>query len=261
MALPRIMLAPNGARKTRADHPRLPVTIPELIRETRLALAEGADGLHAHIRDAQGGHVLDAGLYRELLAETDRAFPGLFVQVTTEAVGIYSAADQRRLVRELRPPQVSIGLREVLSDGDVAAVAGLFAFCAGEGIGVQHILYDEDDCREFRRLRARGVIPAGGAQVLHVLGRHSAGQVSDPADAARRAAALEGVDWALCAFGRNETACLIEALRLGGKARIGFENNLEHPDGSIADSNAARVRDLVSRLATTPQPAPPAART
>lgn len=251
-ALPRIMLAPNGARKTKADHPRLPITIPELIEETRLAVAAGADGLHAHVRDAEGKHSLDAGLYRELLAETDREFPDLFVQVTTEAVGIYSAKEQRRLVRDLRPRHVSIGLREVTSDGDMTATADLFAFCKDEGIDVQHILYDEEDCRHFLRLRDEGVIPGDLPQVLHVLGRYSVGQVSDPAEIAPRIAVLEGhaVDWGLCAFGRNETACLVETLRLGGKARIGFENNFEHPDGRMAESNADRVKNLLSQIQT-----------
>lgn len=251
MALPRIMVAPNGARKTKADHPRLPMTVDEVIEETRAAVAAGADGLHAHIRDSDGRHSLDLGLYQELLAETDRALPGLFVQVTTEAVGIYSAASQRQLVRALRPKQVSIGLREIMSDGETADVADLFAMCASEGIAVQHILYSEEECHEFIRLQDDGVIPAGVAQILHVLGRYSVGQVSDPADVARRAAAFTGrnVDWGLCAFGQSETDCLIAALELGGKARIGFENNLFHPDGRMAESNADRVADLVARLA------------
>ncbi len=250
MALPRIMLAPNGARKTKADHSRLPVTVAEVIEETRAAIAAGADGLHAHIRDAEGKHSLDAGLYRELLAETDRAFPGFFVQITTEAVGQYSAQVQRDLVRDLRPKQVSIGMREILSDGDEAATADLFAFCKAEGIGVQHILYSEEECREFISLHDKLVIPDEVPQILHVLGRYSVGQVSDPTDVARRAAhfADREVDWGLCVFGQSETDCLIAALALGGKARIGFENNLHHPDGRLADSNAARVADLVARL-------------
>lgn len=252
MALPRIMLAPNGARKTKADHPRLPMTVAELIAETELAVAAGADGLHAHIRDDAGRHSLDPGLYRELLAETGRAFPDLYVQVTTEAIGIYSAAQQRDLVYGLRPRHVSIGMREILSDGDETATARLFAFCQAEGIAVQHILYSAEDCHEFLQLRARGVIPAGDAQVLHVLGRYTAGQVSDPSEVAGRVTALADagneVDWGLCAFGRLETACLVEAVRLGGKARIGFENNIHNEDGQIASSNADRVRELVERL-------------
>lgn len=29
--LPRLMVAPNGARLTKADHPQLPITIPEIV--------------------------------------------------------------------------------------------------------------------------------------------------------------------------------------------------------------------------------------
>jgi uncharacterized protein (DUF849 family) len=31
---------------------------------------------------------------------------------------------------------------------------------------------------------------------------------------------------------------------LGGKARVGFENNLRMADGSLAPDNAARVREI-----------------
>ncbi|MEC7495261.1 MAG: 3-keto-5-aminohexanoate cleavage protein, partial [Pseudomonadota bacterium] len=34
--LPRLMVAPNGARRTKADHPAIPVTIQETV-ETALA--------------------------------------------------------------------------------------------------------------------------------------------------------------------------------------------------------------------------------
>lgn len=53
-----------------------------------------------------------------------------------------------------------------------------------------------------------------------------------------------GIDWGLCAFGSNETDCLIEAIHRGGKARIGFENSLWNRDGSVAADNAERVREL-----------------
>ncbi|MFC3119632.1 3-keto-5-aminohexanoate cleavage protein [Jhaorihella thermophila] len=37
------------------------------------------------------------------------------------------------------------------------------------------------------------------------------------------------MDWTVCAFGPAEHACLLQALRLGGNVRIGFENNLHAP--------------------------------
>jgi uncharacterized protein (DUF849 family) len=47
--------------------------------------------------------------------------------------------------------------------------------------------------------------------------------------------------WAVCAFGRNETASAIGAASLLGHVRVGFENNLHLPDGTIAANNAALV--------------------
>lgn len=254
--LPRVMVAPNGARRTKADHPKLPVTLAEIVDCAISCHAAGADGLHAHVRDASGAHVLDAGLYAELLAELDRAAPGLFVQVTTEAAGRYSAAEQRKLVHDLRPPAVSVALREILSDGDEAAAGRLFAFCGEARIAVQHILFTPEEVTQLAALVARGIVPKRGLQVLHVLGRYTPGQISSPADLDRPLAAGEalGADWAVCAFGPAETACLAGAVRRGGKARVGFENNLHNADGTVARDNAERVAEVVAAIGANVPP-------
>jgi len=250
--LPRIMVAPNGARRTKADHPALPVTIPEIVACAAPCHAAGADGLHAHVRDAEGGHVLDAGLYAELLAELARVVPAMQVQVTTEAVGRYAPDEQRRLVETLRPPAVSIALREIMAESDARITARFFHFCAEVGIAVQHILYDADEVDRLASLVRDGTVPADGLQLIHVLGRYTPGQVSSPADlaapVARLAATGLAADWAVCAFGPAETAILAEACRLGGKARIGFENNLLNADGSVARDNAERVTELAGQV-------------
>ncbi|MBP7002737.1 3-keto-5-aminohexanoate cleavage protein [Amaricoccus sp.] len=250
--LARIMVAPNGARKTKADHPALPVTIPEIVACASACHAAGADGLHAHVRDAEGGHVLDAGLYAELLVELARVVPAMQVQVTTEAVGRYTPAEQRRLVETLRPPAVSIALREITAEPDMRVTTRFFRFCAEAGIAVQHILYDPDEVDRLASLVRDGVVPADGLQLIHVLGRYTPGQVSSPADlaapVARLAATGLSADWAVCAFGPAETAILVEACRLGGKARIGFENNLLNANGVVATDNAERVAELADRV-------------
>ena len=53
------------------------------------------------------------------------------------------------------------------------------------------------------------------------------------------------LDWAVCAFGKHETACLTEALKRGGSVRVGFENNIHMPDGSLAVSNRDQVANMV----------------
>ena len=179
MSLPQIMVAPNGARLGKSDHPALPVTIPEIIACAVSFQAAGSGGIHAHVRDADGQPVLDAGLYRELLREMARAAPDFFTQITTEAVGRYSPADQRRLVAEVQPRVVSISLAEMTAEPDVATVRRFYHATHEAGIALQHILYSAAEVDLLAELIAKGIIPAAN---LHVLGRHAPGQQSSPAD-------------------------------------------------------------------------------
>ncbi|WP_343115662.1 3-keto-5-aminohexanoate cleavage protein [Ostreiculturibacter nitratireducens] len=248
--LPRLMVAPNGARLTQSDHPGIPVTIPEIVACALDCMAAGADGLHAHVRDADQRHVLDAGQYAELLVELGQKAPDLYVQITTEAVGRYTPAEQRSLVETLRPYAVSIALREITAGEDDATVRRFFHFCAEAGVGVQHILYDTDDIAHLARLLASGTVPREDLKALIVLGRYAEGLSSSPADLDAPAAALEAIgppiDWAVCAFGAGENACLHAAEKRGAKVRIGFENNRTNADGTLAATNAERIRDYLS---------------
>ncbi|MFD2738898.1 3-keto-5-aminohexanoate cleavage protein [Sulfitobacter aestuarii] len=246
--LPRLMVAPNGARKGKADHPALPITLPEIIETAHACHRARADGLHLHLRDAGGVHILDSGLYREALAALGEAVPDLAVQVTTEAVGLYTPAEQRQLVRDLRPALVSVSLAEMLAEGEFDAGEEFYKECAEAGTAVQHILYGVDDLALFDRMETEGRLPAGPSQMLFVLGRRAKDQQSDPADLAPfiRWLAQRGdqPDWAICAFGRGETRCLQEAAEAGGKLRVGFENSFRNGDGTLAKDNAERVAEV-----------------
>jgi 3-keto-5-aminohexanoate cleavage enzyme len=109
-----IMVAPNGARRTPSDHPRLPVTIPDIADTARACQAAGAGAIHLHVRDAHGEHVLDAGLYREAAAAVREATGGeMLIQITTEAVGRYSPAEQIEAAMAAEPEAISAALREL----------------------------------------------------------------------------------------------------------------------------------------------------
>ena len=54
------------------------------------------------------------------------------------------------------------------------------------------------------------------------------------------------VEWGICAFGEAETDCLMKSYSLGGKARVGFENNFKNADGTVAETNADRVSEIVT---------------
>ncbi len=237
------MVAPNGARRGKADHPALPVSIAETVETARLCHMAGADALHLHVRDAMGGHSLDAGLYREALAEMALRVPGMPVQITTEAVGIYDVAAQLQCLTAVRPGWASIAVRETARD--CALAPRLYAACADQGTRVQHIVYDPADLALLLDWQGQGIVPPGQGDILVVLGRYSDGQVSSPADLLPFLTALPpAADWMVCAFGPAEHACLAAAVAHGASARVGFENSMTNAAGQAHADNAASVAHL-----------------
>jgi uncharacterized protein (DUF849 family) len=240
-----IMVALNGARRGKADHPALPLTVAEIAADAAAVAAAGAAAIHLHVRDTDGGHTLDPAVYRKAIeavrAATD---PDFIIQITTEAVGRYRPAEQMAVVRTLCPEAVSLALGEILPDrtGEDDARA-FFGWMAERAIAPQFILYRPEEVGRLRDLIDRGVIPFPRPFLLFVLGRYAQDQQSAPDDLDPFVAALAGRDlpWAMCAFGKREADSALRAARLGGHIRVGFENNLLLPAGGLAPSNAALV--------------------
>ncbi|KJJ96344.1 class III aminotransferase [Burkholderiaceae bacterium 26] len=263
-----IAVAPNGARKTHTDHPALPITPDELAACARQCVDAGAAMLHLHVRRPDGTHSLEPGDYRPAIAAVQRAVgDALVIQITTEAVGIYTPEQQMASVRALQPEAISAALRELAPDAaHEAEAARFFGELAAARTAIQYILYSADDVVRYRDLRARGVLPDTPHWVLFVLGRYSAGQRSDPLDLlpflqawADGGDITANVPWAMCAFGPREAECALSAALLGGHARLGFENNMALPDGSTAPDNAALVTNLRRHLDALHRPVASAA--
>lgn len=238
-----IAVAPNGARRTKKDHPRLPMTAAEIARDAVEALEAGAAMIHLHVRDADGAHTLDTDLYREAVKAV-RAVVGdaLVVQVTTEAVGRYTPAEQIVVIDALQPESVSIALREILPEGgDESAAASLFERMEQAKIMHQIIVYDAVELDRIDVLSRRGILPTGPLAVLAVLGRYTEEGATDAEFDAFVEAGIARHQWMLCAFGPREAEFMARAALAGGHARVGFENNLWMPQGELAPSNAAIV--------------------
>lgn len=239
-----LTVAPNGAYKTKAQHPAVPTTAEELAITAKSCLDAGAAMIHMHVRRPDGRHLLDSQAYREATAAVRRAVgESLVIQITTEAAQVYEPALQMAVVREARPEAVSVGLRELLKpEVPESELNAFFSWLIQERIMTQVILYDEHDVATWQALRERGVIPEGPWFLLFVLGRYSANQTSDPTDLLPFLKQHDGrYPWAMCAFGPQENACAITAAGLGGHVRVGFENNLFLKDGGTAPDNAALI--------------------
>ena len=239
-----VMSAPNGARRSKDDHPALPVTSDELADCAESIAAAGASIIHLHVRDEQGGHSLDPDRYRAAsTAVRNRVGDRLVIQITTEACGLYSAEQQMSTVRELKPEAVSLALKELCPDAESEpAAAEFFSWLQAESVMPQYILFSPDEVIRFTDLRNRGVIPDDWPFVLLVLGRYSDSLTGDPDLLGRYVEGLQqDVTWMVCCFGQTENKAVAEAARLNGHARVGFENNLVLPGGSTAPDNAALV--------------------
>ena len=246
-----IMVAPNGARRTKADHPALPMDEAELAATAARCMEAGASAIHLHVRDDDGAHVLDAERY---LAATDavREATGgaMAIQITTEAVGRYTPDEQMAVVRAVRPEAVSLATRELVADKAAEARAReFFAWMKEARVSPQFILYDDADVTRVLDLMQRGVVPFADPFLIFVLGRYTADQQSVPEDLEPFKQALGERDalWAMCAFGRRECDCAEAAMAAGGHVRVGFENNLHRPDGTVAADNAELVAAVAER--------------
>ncbi|WP_447470020.1 3-keto-5-aminohexanoate cleavage protein [Vibrio harveyi] len=244
-----IIVAPNGAKKTKQDHAQLPMNTEEMVAEAKACQTAGSTMIHLHARDVQGRHSLEVDDNLEIYHAVKAAVGNsMIVQLTTEAVGMYSPQQQMALIKAVKPEAASFALRELIPD-EQSEEQGLifFDWVAEQGILSQIILYDQADIERYFSLRERGVLPRQNQHVLVVLGRYHEAQQSSPWDL--RALHLErfieeNVRCAVCAFGAREQDCLTHAMLLGLDVRVGFENNHLSSDGQLAKSNAEQVRRL-----------------
>ncbi len=248
-----VMAAPNGARKTHKDHPAIPVSVAETVAEAKACFEAGATVLHAHVRGENEEHVIDAGLYAELIGELNQQVPEMLVQITTEAVGIYAPQQQVDCVRTVVPDMASVALREMTSNYQQPGFAhDFYHWCADANVHVQHILYSVDDLQKFRQYKTDNIIPKSLNCVLFVLGRYAMDFQSSPEDLKPFLQQdLEDLDWFTCAFGYQEQTSVLAGIEHGGHARIGFENNLYSADGKLAESTRDQVLGLKHAIETS----------
>jgi 3-keto-5-aminohexanoate cleavage enzyme len=247
-----LAVAPNGGRKTKADHPSLPLTADELARTAAECLERGASMIHLHVRDAEGRHCLDPEAYRAAIASICEAVGDrLVLQITSESLGRYSPAEQRAAVLRTNPEAVSLALRELAPEAaDERDFGDFLGKLRQMRVHPQIILYTPAEAERLGAMAKAGLIPFDRLSVLYVLGRFALTRTGIPRDLLPFLApeAPRFHAWSVCAFGRRETACVTAAALLGGHARVGFENNLALPSGERAASNAELVGAAVHAL-------------
>lgn len=217
---------------SKADHPAVPVTEDDLVRDVRECLAAGAREFHVHVRDVSGNPTLDPGQVNRAAAAV-RAAGAQAAGVTTLA-GIEPSL-QRRLTlisKWATPDYSSVNLCE---EGAVEVMRALLA----AGIGIEAGVWSPQD--------AETLVSCGLAdQVIRVLIEPVDVRKTDAipvVDAIHEILDRAGVQAPRLQHGDGEATWILieDAVRRGLDTRVGLEDTLYLPDGSRAHSNAALV--------------------
>ncbi len=244
-----ISVAPNGARRSKLDHPAIPLSASEIAEEAERCADAGAALLHLHVRDDDGAHSLSPQKYRQAIEAIERRVGDrLVVQITTEACGIFDIATQMEAVLAVKPAAASFAVREFIPDaGSEARARDFFAEVRELGTLPQFIVYEPGEIDRLRSLVSAGVIPFPTPSVLFVIGRYTSGPAAEASSLVQFLAHWGNEEpWTVCSFGAAELPVAAAAVALGGNVRVGFENNLYRADGTPLASTAEQVAAVVA---------------
>jgi uncharacterized protein (DUF849 family) len=223
----------NGAWAV-GEHPALPTRPAELAADALACAALGAGAIHLHPRDDEGRETLD-GAVVDATVRRVRAACGVPVGVAT---GAWVEADpecRAALVRDWAEPDfASVNLSEP------GAVEVMRTLLDGGRVGVEAGVWSVADAE---RLASSGFAARVVRVLVEVIGVEAA---AAPAHAVAIEAALDRLHVTVprLVHGEEEAAwpVLRHAIALGRDTRIGLEDTLLRPDGSVADGNADLVR-------------------
>jgi uncharacterized protein (DUF849 family) len=225
-----VMACLNGGR-TREENASVPMSPAELAADAVAVRRAGAFAVHVHARDARGVQTMAAAACDAVVAAIHAAAPRLPVGLTTSAAIDPDPFARAAAVRAWRRPPdfVAVTLSEL-------GGAGVIRAALHAGIPVEVGLATPDHADELARSPfAHQVVRAlvevrGGADEARAISR----RVPD------------AVPQLWHGYGAGTWEVLAEAVAEGHAVRVGFEDVLELPDGTVAQSNAELVAAAAS---------------
>jgi 3-keto-5-aminohexanoate cleavage enzyme len=232
-----------GAETTRAQTKWLPITAAEIADEAARCRDAGASVIHLHVRNADGSPSQSSALFGEAI-ERIREKTDVIVQTSTGgAVGM--GVDERAQPLLCKPEMATLNCGTLNFGDDVFAnprplIKDLAARIRAAGTVIELECYEVGHVDEALALFAAGLIVAP----LHfqfVLG--VTGGIGAREDVIRFMAAQlpTGASWGVAAVGRHQRPMTEAAMRLGGHARVGLEDNIYLDKGVLAEGSAPLV--------------------
>jgi uncharacterized protein (DUF849 family) len=242
-----ITVAITGSQPTKAQNPALPTQPAEQIESTHAAFEAGASLVHIHVRDAQEQSSSDPERFAQVQEGIRKHCPGMIVQFSTGGRGRDPA--ERGSSLGLKPDMASLATGSVnfaamIYENPPQFIDSLAAEMLRLGVKPECELFDLAMLYNAKALVDRGLLkaPAHVQFVLGIPGALPAREKVVDFMLAELSEIMPGATWTAAAIGRFQLEANHWALKRGGHARTGLEDNVYFEKGRLAKSNAELVR-------------------
>jgi 3-keto-5-aminohexanoate cleavage enzyme len=246
-----------GAELTRAQTPHLPITPQEVADEAARCREAGAAVIHLHVRNADGSNTQSSARFAEVIDAIRRACDCVIQPTTGGAVGM--SIDERAGPLACRPEMATLNCGSINFGDDVFVntrpdIRKLAAKIREAGAVPELECYEVGHVEEALALAAEGAI-GGPLHFQFVLGVKGAIGAREDVVQYMRSLLPEDATWGVAATGRAQQPMTELAIRLGGNARVGLEDNIYLSKGVLAEGSAplvARAAAYARSIGRTP---------
>jgi 3-keto-5-aminohexanoate cleavage enzyme len=232
-----------GAELTREQAPHLPISPAEVADEAARCREAGAAVIHLHVRGDDGQNTQSAERYAEVIAAVRRKCDCVIQTSTGGAVGM--SVDERAGPLACEPEMATLNCGTINFGDDVfvnsrPTIRRLAAKIRAASAVPELECYEIGHIEEALSLAAEGAI----APPLHfqfVLGVKGALGARDEVVHFMRSFVPSDATWGVAALGRWQQPMTELAMRLGGHARVGLEDNIYLSKGILSEGSAPLV--------------------
>lgn len=242
-----ITTALTGNVPTKKMNPNLPVTPEEIAHDVKNCADAGASIFHVHARDEMEKPSLDVGIFKKIVREIKNTAPGVIIQLSTGARAGKDWEDRALPVRLL--PEMgsfttgSNNLPGIIYENSPQFIEFLAQVFKETEVKPEIEVFETGMINNALFLAKKGFLPSP----LHfnfVLGAPGSMPGSIKNLLFLSESIPVGSTWTVAGIGKNEIPLATAAILMGGHVRVGLEDNLHLPDGSLA-SNPTLVETIV----------------
>jgi 3-keto-5-aminohexanoate cleavage enzyme len=232
-----------GAELTREQTPFLPVSPQEVADEAARCREAGAAIVHLHVRDDQGKNTQSSERFAQVIEAVRRKCDCIVQTSTGGAVGM--SIDERAGPLTCGPEMATLNCGTINFGDDVFVnsrhdIRKLAAKIRASGAIPELECYEVGHVEEALALAAEGAI-GSPMHFQFVLGIKGAIPAREDVLHFLRSLVPKDATWAVAAVGRWQQPMTELAMRFGGHARVGLEDNIFISKGALSEGSAPLV--------------------